>query len=734
MSMKHLSVCCLTLLWLLGCGDSNSSPSPRNPNTEDAGVTGPMLDAAPEGDASRPDAPQSTSRGDSGSESAADPDGGELSGFPTECVGEAGSVPESLAVLGCEADFELVAAQPLDSSLPGAMSAKVIVDRVDDNRLYFQNTELYPLHYNFASTHLSAVDDLPVIVDQAAFNENYFGEQRRFYLGAVTYYSGPEKWVFEMAPYDDASLEMITEAYRLVAQATYFGAQLLYHPNGEVAEEQAADLPSSVQVITTDELYEGIDYQPLNLGETVGPIKFIKAAELEDAYVTLRDIVILDSVPNDITPVSGIITEEFQTPLSHINVLARNRGTPNMALRGARLHPKIADLVDGQHVRLVVGAFDFDVIPVSVEESNAWWEDNRPPPVQVPAPDLTVTDLRDIEQVTEHSDEAPYVTVDAIRTATRAFGAKAANYSVFSTDPQIPSKKAFAIPVYYYDQFMRMHGVYDRVEALRQDEEFVGNDAVRDAELAEIRNTIVTGEVDTAFQDLLREKLEQDFPGRSVRFRSSTNAEDLDGFPCAGCYDSHTGDPAKHEGDQLVAALEAIRKTWATVWNLRTYDEREVRSISHSSVAMALLVHTNFPDEEANGVAITNNLFDMSGNTPGFYVNVQEGGEYEVVHPPAGITSDSFLYQYTFPNQPIIYYTHSNIIGEDETVLTKAQIQSLGAALATLNTRFQNAYGAADFSWWALDVEFKFDDEADPDGESRLYIKQARPYPKGGKK
>ena len=61
----------------------------------------------------------------------------------------------------------------------------------------------------------------------------------------------------------------------------------------------------------------------------------MKAAELETTYVGFRDIVVLDAMPNDISVVAGIITEEFQTPLSHINVLARNRGTPNMGLRNA---------------------------------------------------------------------------------------------------------------------------------------------------------------------------------------------------------------------------------------------------------------------------------------------------------------------------------------------------------------------------------------------------------------
>ena len=49
-------------------------------------------------------------------------------------------------------------------------------------------------------------------------------------------------------------------------------------------------------------------------------------------------------------------------------------------------------------------------------------------------------------------------------------------------------------------------------------------------------------------------------------------------------------------------------------------------SIDHKTVAMSLLVHHNFPDEEANGVAVTANPFDPSGLEPGFYVNVQWGG------------------------------------------------------------------------------------------------------------
>ena len=47
----------------------------------------------------------------------------------------------------------------------------------------------------------------------------------------------------------------------------------------------------------------------------------------------------LDEAPNDISVVQGIITEEFQTPLSHVNVLSQNRKTPNMGLRNAMSTP-----------------------------------------------------------------------------------------------------------------------------------------------------------------------------------------------------------------------------------------------------------------------------------------------------------------------------------------------------------------------------------------------------------
>ncbi|HTJ83508.1 MAG TPA: hypothetical protein VL400_17430, partial [Polyangiaceae bacterium] len=84
------------------------------------------------------------------------------------------------------------------------------------------------------------------------------------------------------------------------------------------------------------------------------------------------------------------------------------------------------------------------------------------------------------------------------------------------------------------------------------------------------------------------------------------------------------------------------------------------------------------------------------------------------------------------PNQPVSYIAHSSLVAQGKTVLSATQIHQLGVALDAIHERFSPAYGPASGNdgWYGMDVEFKFDDEADPSKPATLYIKQARPYPK----
>lgn len=636
-----------------------------------------------------------------------------------DCVIPEGEDADFAQQLGCRADFDFLASVPLDASIPGARSVKTVMDRLDDNSQYFQNSSRYLIHWEFAIEHLGP-PELPPVPQLGQFNQTeYFSPDRRFVLGAITYYEGPDVWAWELSPYDTANAEMITAGYRSVRDNTWFGPQMYFHPTSESLNAVAEDLPEDVRIISTDELFAGIDYQPLNLSTSMGQLSFVDADATDD--VTFREIVVLEAVPNDISVVAGIITQEFQTPLSHINVLSQNRGTPNMGLRGAWEHEQLRAL-DGKWVELVVDAFEWSVREVTEEEANTWWEANRPDPIDVAPMNTDITELTDIEDILDLDNLS---LADALSAGVPAFGGKATHFSGLAHIPEVPNPPAFAVPVSFFHRHMEENGLWTQFDTMVADPQFTNDRTFQREQLAALRTAIETAPINQDDLALVLAKLASDFPNTRMRFRSSTNAEDVNGFTGAGLYTSKTGDPNDPEKPVDVA----MRKVWASVYRDRAWDERDYYSIVQRNIGMALLVHRSFPDEDANGVAITANIFDPAGLEPAFYVNVQEG-EASVVLPEPGVTTDQFLYYYTQPGQPIVYLFHSNQVAEDETVLTISEANTLGQGLEAVHNFFFPVYGGVPGQFYGMDVEFKFDSSAG--NGSELYIKQARPYPGWG--
>ena len=645
------------------------------------------------------------------------------SSFSWSCVLEADSDPDYSQQLGCLDDFHQLASEPLDASIPGARSVKTVVDRVDDNSLYFQNSQRYPIHWDFASAHLSG-DGLPFVPDLSTFNATeYTSPDRRFVLGAVTYYEEPQVWAYELSPYDTASAEMIETAYIKIRDNAWFGEELYFHPTSTSIEEVAKELSDEVKVITTDELFAGITYQPLNLGTSMGQLAFYSTDELEEATVDYRQIVVLDGVPNDIGVVAGIITAEFQTPLSHINVLSQNRGTPNMALKGAMEEPSLTDL-NGMWVELTVEPMEWSIREVTKEEADQWWEDNKPDPIVVTPLDTSSSDLVDDHDVIDPEAED---LREAIAERVPMLGGKGSHFGAMSMiGEDVPMPKGFIVPVYWYDKHMTDNELWPMVDEMLADEEFQSSGQVRAEKLAELREAIIAAPVDPEFIDMVTAKIEDGYadgtyPSTRFRFRSSTNAEDVSGFNGAGLYTSKTGDPS--DADRMIE--DAVREVWASVWSYRAFDERSYYSIEHRDIGMALLCHRSFPDEDANGVAVTANIYDLAGLEPAFYVNVQLGEE-SVVFPEEGVTTDQYLHYFQQAGSPVVYLAHSNLVPEGETVLSNSETHELGTALNAIHNHFYEAYGTESF--YAMDVEFKFDT---PEGasEPQLFVKQARPYP-----
>jgi len=627
--------------------------------------------------------------------------------------------------IGCSSDFDILAAAPMDASIPGARSVKTVLDRLNANQLYFQNSNLYPIHWDFASANLSG-NGLPIVPDLSTFNTTeYFSPDRRFVLGAVTYYEEPDVWAYEISPYDTASAEMISMAFNAIRDNAYFGEDLMFHPTAEAVQTVAEDLSEDIPIITTDELFAGIDYQPLNLATSMGRLGFYSTTELAESYLDFREIVVLEAVPNDIAVVSGIITDQFQTPLSHINVLSQNRGTPNMGLRGAFNDEELRAL-EGKWVELTVGAFEYAIREVTQAEADTWWEGHKPEPLEPTPMDITNTEIVDTHELLDLSTAT---LEEAIAANVPVYGGKGTHYGALTQIEDLPVPTGFAIPVHYYYEHLDSVGLWPAIDTMLADPDFQGDPAVRSEQLAQLRAVIEQAPMNPTALEFIEDKIvsgydDWTYPMTRFRFRSSTNAEDVSGFNGAGLYTSVTGDPR----DENLPVESAIKTVWASVWSDRAYAEREYYSIDHTIIGMAILCHRSFPYEDANGVAITANIFDSLGLEPGFYVNAQVG-DVSVVKPEAGVTSDQYIHYYEQPGQPVVYLAHSSLVDPGETVLSNSEVNELGIALKSIHQYFAPLYMSPG-KFYGMDVEFKFD--SFEHGRSELYVKQARPYPGWG--
>lgn len=614
------------------------------------------------------------------------------------CLWLEDSRPEELAQLGCPDDHAALAGDPPSSALPANKSTLFLIERNKENKIHFFDSQKWR-HFSFATEKLEGYPDL------SAFNsEMYYSQKRRLYLGTVTRFLSSEIYALEIAPIDKASPEMIEETYNLVKKAIKWDADLRYHPTSNALEMESR-LPENVPVVYTKELYEGAEFQGLNLGRTIGKVVFVKLKDLPDTYISRTDIVVLDRVPNDISACAGIITAEFQTPLSHVNLLSINRGTPNMAYTKAFEDQSIKAL-EGKWAELTVNADGFKIKASTKEAGEKFWEEARPPDIQKPEIDLTVKEILNVDDI--GIDSIPYA------------GGKAAHYAELrKLKDSIPVEKAFVIPISFYVDFIKENKLDEKISAMLKNVDFQNDGIYRKTALLELRDLIKAAPLNPDFEQLVKDKIDIEYPDQNVRFRSSSNAEDLESFNGAGLYESKSYKP----GDPVKTLANTIREVWSSLWSMAAFEEREWARVDHDSTGMALLFHRSYPDEieKANGVAITANPFDPPpGGQAAYYVNVQKGA-ISVANPEPGVTPDSFLYYKPPAGQGEMTYLSFSSETGGATVMEFDEIVTLVKALYTLHNHFHKIYRSEPFG---MDVEFKLIDD-----DRKLVIKQARPYP-----
>ncbi|MCG6186010.1 PEP/pyruvate-binding domain-containing protein [Maribellus maritimus] len=599
--------------------------------------------------------------------------------------------------------FNLLQSSPFITNQGDVQSVKFIYSE-KENLIYYMNSKRYEIHYFFAEQFLGYKKG------HYHFNMTQYSNsgQRYLYPGEINYYKSLNKYVIRFYAGDEMNCNKIQEIFEKIHSSTYLAGKLFLYPNNSKWEEC-----SSIPIITSDELFEGQNYQALNLAEGYGYLRKVKLNELNETYLGKHDIIILSGIPNDVSVVSGIITTEFQTPLSHINILSHNRGTPNMALRDGWTNPKL-DSLAGQLIYLNVLADSFVVRKANLEEATSFWQQNEPQATTVLAKDEKTSGLVNLTEV-NHS-------------AVNLIGGKAANFAELLklSNPKIPTpENPFAIPFYYYSQHIKNNQLQTFIEELLADQTFKTDQEYRKTKLEELRNKIIDAPIDPALVNMVSEKIENFKDFDAYRFRSSTNAEDLEFFSGAGLYDSYS---AKKDHDTKTIE-NAIKKVWASLWNFRAFEEREYYKIDHLSTAMGILIHRSFPDEDANGVLITKNLYNIN---PGFIVNAQFK-EYSIVFPEPGVLHDQvILYTYSLSesdNFTIEYLSHSNIEEfKGQNVLTDSELYQLGRYCMHIKKHyFYEVPHSCNclFDKFGLDIEFKIDS---PNGKRKLYIKQVRLY------
>lgn len=606
-----------------------------------------------------------------------------------------------------------------------AEAVKFVVDLEAPGLVHLLGAARWPLHYTFVRERIYREPELDRCDSEqrAEFDrgwldfsnrEYYRVEGRRFLLGTLSRYAGAGLSSVEYTYGDAISAEQMRDGFFAVLPHTLTPHAWSLRAQDEEQVQKARSIEGSVPLVGPNAPFAGITYQPLTEGVAYGTLRFIPAAELLEAALGPDIIVVTDDVPNDIPFVGGLITEAFQTPLAHVNVLSQNRGTPNASLRGAR--SELAASLDTL-VRLEVAPGGLSVRPAEPDEALAHGQTNMPSGPLVAA--RLDTSLRGVQALSEHGfSSLPAIGAKAAQLAE--LGAGRLPYCGGQAEIITP-RTPLAIAVVHSLEHFEASGASDLLAELETQSDFVADPRARALGLEQVRGRILAHPVDPELLAQVEAAVRARFGQARVRFRSSSNTEDLPGFNGAGLYTSISA----QLGDDERRVEDALRTVWASLYNARAYDERSYARIDGASVAMGVLLHEAYLSEQSNGVAVSRNIFDPTRGDV-YYLNAQDG-EASVTNPAPGVATEQLIYRWG-RQPPIIYQSESSLLraaaARDGKVLSSAEVVDVACALYSIHQLFRPLLDPENEDpWFAMEIEFKL-----MGAERSLAIKQARPH------
>ena len=563
------------------------------------------------------------------------------------------------------------------------------MDTADRPGVYFMNTENYPDHRQFMEVIGLDWEQDGLLNGELTFHPELMSPSGN--LG-VYYYEFQREPIFSLMGHSHtllaASIPLLDDNLAL------------YISNGYLQYSQA-ELPlfreSRIPLLFDEDIHADTSFLSLNPGEGYGLLRVMDPDERPHP----RDIVIYEALPNELPRVAGIISTVPQTPLSHVNLRAIQDAIPNAFIRDALDQPDIDNLI-GAHVHYTVDASGYSISAATRAEVDAHYASSRPAQRQTPQRDLSVRAITPLSEIGFDDWDA--------------FGVKAANVAVLGTlgFPAGTVPDGFAIPFYFYDEFMTDSGLYDDIKDMLAASDFQTDFDTQESELKKLRKAIKDAETPEWMTTALT-TMHATFPvGISLRYRSSTNNEDLPGFNGAGLYDSKTQHPEETEEDGIAKSLKQV---YASLWNFRAFTERDFNRIDHLAAKMGVLVHPNYSDELANGVAVS---FDPIRGLDGYYYVNTQVGEDLVTNPEAHSIPEELLLRRDQGTYAVL--STSNLVESGELLMSDAQLIQLRDHLTVIHERFAVLYNPAPDEPFAMEIEFKIT------SENVLAIKQARPW------
>ncbi|KUJ56677.1 PEP/pyruvate-binding domain-containing protein [Chryseobacterium aquaticum] len=594
--------------------------------------------------------------------------------------------------------FLNLSGKPLTDKFTNMKSVKVVYD-YSAKKLYFFNSTRYTYHYDFCLQVLGFREEI------GEFNKESYNptNQRTYLLANINYLQNSDDWVMELAASDEMNAGLINFFYKEVQKNVFFKDKLKFYLNSPHVISLNSKKELKIPTVFSDFIFKRITEQSIENTSNVGILKKYDLQKKEDFNPKSDEIIIINTTPEFIPSVRGIIITELQTPLSHLVLLAKNRNIP-VYVDTKVWDKESVNLLLGKKVELITkeNSYSLKTTQKSIPAKKAIKE-------IVLKRDLKVTDLVDLET------SMPLDIVNSI-------GSKATNLGLLKQiQKEMKSFKtpeyAFAIPFYYFDQHIKENHLQDKINALYA----IPKDSVKllEKELIAFRKEVKNTKVNSELLSKINEKLNAQNDFKNFRFRSSTNAEDMEGFNGAGLYDSKSA----ILGDTEKTVEKAILDVWSSFWNFRAFQERDLFGINHESCAMGVLVHRSFPDEKANGVLVTKNMY--RDKYDGVTVNVQLGEE-SVVKPESGVTCDEFYcHNFNGFGSFVVDYRSTSSLNNGKPILTETEIKKLFNISPTLERRLNQLWQKRKMSkaYYPLDIEFKYLGD-----DKKLYIKQARAY------